>query len=193
MTCRNTSQISAGVTPLVSAPRMWAFNSCGRLRALIIARLSMLRCLRSSPGRPHILPQQYSVTNVCSGALKLLRFASARFTYSSPSTALRIFKPSWYGSSDTGTLLRIAGSRPYVPRGITPLLGGDDGPTPQLDCPARDQPGIQGGLCRNRSISSRSDPATTAWLPRPTWPSPEEPSRSSSAMPGSAVEWLPVS
>ncbi len=87
----------------------------------------MLRCVRSSPGRPHTLPQQYSVTSFCSGALKLLTFASARLTYSSPSTALRIFRPSSYASSGTDLSCESRGSRSYAAGRKTPLLGGDDG------------------------------------------------------------------
>src|SRR3984957_13398542 len=75
------------------APLTCAFTSCGRFKAEIIARFSMLRVLRSSPGRPQHSPQQYVVTNSCSGRLKSSAVFSALSTYSAPSTSRRIFRP----------------------------------------------------------------------------------------------------
>src|SRR5437764_8164962 len=90
------SRIWSLVSPLVSAPRTCSFNSCGRLRIEIIARLSIERSLRERPGRPQPAPQQYSVTNSWNGLLK----SSADFiefsTYSLPNTSLRIFSPVSY-------------------------------------------------------------------------------------------------
>src|SRR5580658_10590634 len=92
-TCKNTSRMSSLVSPLLMAPLTCALSSCGRFSALIIARFSMLRVLRSRPGRPQISPQQYSVTNSCSGRLKSSAVEIALSTYSAPSTSRRIFRP----------------------------------------------------------------------------------------------------
>src|SRR5580658_182603 len=84
-TCRNTSWISFFVSPLLIAPFTCALISCGRF--------SVLRVLRSSPGRPQHSPQQYVVTNSCNGRLKSSAVFSALSTYSAPSTSRRIFRP----------------------------------------------------------------------------------------------------
>src|ERR1700721_1032164 len=92
-TCRNTSWISFLVSPLLMAPLTCAFTSCGRFKAEIIARFSMLRVLRSSPGGPQHSPQQYVVTNSRSGRLKTSAVLIALSTYSAPRTSRRIFRP----------------------------------------------------------------------------------------------------
>src|ERR1700729_4263093 len=92
-TCRKTSWMSFFVRPLLIAPLTCALTSCGLFSAEIIARFSMLRVLRSSPGRPQHSPQQYVVTSSCSGRLKSSAVFSALSTYSAPSTSRRIFRP----------------------------------------------------------------------------------------------------
>src|SRR6185436_12506492 len=92
-TCRNTSRISSRVTPLLSAPLTCTFSSCGRLSALIIARLIRLRVLSGSPSRPQHHPQQYLVANSCIGMLKSSAVLNAFSTNSFPRTALRISSP----------------------------------------------------------------------------------------------------
>src|SRR6202161_2921161 len=88
-----TSRISERVTPLVSAPLIWARNSFGRFRIESIARLSMLRVLRGSSSRPQIAPQQYSVTSSWNGLLNSSTFFSALVTKASPITAFLISNP----------------------------------------------------------------------------------------------------
>src|ERR1700728_499314 len=85
--------MSPFVSPLLMAPLTCAFTSCGRFKAEIIARFSMLRVLRSSPGRPQHSPQQYVVTSSCSGRLKSSAVFSALSTYSAPNTSRRILRP----------------------------------------------------------------------------------------------------
>src|ERR1700733_14279052 len=92
-TWRKTSRISSLVTPFLRAPLTCIFSSCGRLRQLIIARLSMLRILCGKPSRPHTAPQQYSVVSSCIGRLKSSAAAIDFSTYSAPSTDLRIARP----------------------------------------------------------------------------------------------------
>src|ERR1044072_1297922 len=87
------SRICSLVSPLVSAPRMCSFNSCGRLRIAIIARLSMLRSFLVRPGRPQPAPQQYSLTNSWNGRLKSSAFFIEFSTYSLPSTSVRMRSP----------------------------------------------------------------------------------------------------
>ena len=78
--CRKTSRSSALVMPLLRAPRTWILNSCGRLSAAIMPRLSRLRLRRSRSGRFQISSQQYSVASCCIGQLKSSAAASERST-----------------------------------------------------------------------------------------------------------------
>src|ERR1035437_5204637 len=53
--------VASLVRPFFNAALTCNFNSCGRLSAPIIDRLTMLRVRRSTPGRVHSAPQQNSV------------------------------------------------------------------------------------------------------------------------------------
>src|SRR5947209_16578497 len=90
------SRICSFVSPLVSAPRMCSFNSCGGLRIAIIARLSIDRSFLLNPSRPQPAPQQYSLTNSWNGRLKSSAFFIEFSTYSLPSTSERMRSPVSY-------------------------------------------------------------------------------------------------
>ena len=85
--------MSSAVHPLRIAPRTCKFSSRGLLSAVNIARLMRLRTLRSSPGRDHTAPQQYSVMSSWRGRLNSVARPIERSTYSSPNTLRRISSP----------------------------------------------------------------------------------------------------
>ena len=75
-----TSLICSRDTPLLTAPRTWALNSCDRFSAMIMERLIRLRSCRLSPGRFHRSPQQYWVTYSCMSREKSVAAASEAST-----------------------------------------------------------------------------------------------------------------
>jgi len=80
--------------PLLSAPRVWVWNSSILPSAAIMPRLRIERSRGVSVSSPQASPQQYCVTMRWKSRLKSVRFDIALSTYSSPATLRRIFMPA---------------------------------------------------------------------------------------------------
>ena len=92
--------ISAGVTPLLIAPRTCIAISFSARIAVSAVSVTMLRVWRSRPPRDHTSPHAARVMKSWNGAVSSVAFAIARSTWASPSTARRTPVPcSWRCSS----------------------------------------------------------------------------------------------
>src|SRR6266550_7445120 len=76
-TSASTSSTSAGVHPVLSAPRRWACSWRGVFSTAISARVHSSRRLRSSPSRPISFPYASTTTSASSAGCSDRRFSSS--------------------------------------------------------------------------------------------------------------------
>src|SRR5215813_6886136 len=119
LTCRNTSAIWSGVSPLRRAARTCSASSASCRSTASAASVSMLRSERDRTGLDQTSPQAYRVMKSWKSLVNSVVPATARSTWSSPSTCRRTVIPC--AARSASSMLASGAGAWYIRAGTLPI------------------------------------------------------------------------